>query len=129
MAIEKILVPIDFTPCSKRALDYALAVADECGAEVEVVYVWRPCGIFAETREGLEMEQLLTAAEYDHEARVCGRLEFGDEPCSIILAILQHERFDLLILGVDEEQGRGHVAEELKKTAPCAVIAMPAKAA
>jgi nucleotide-binding universal stress UspA family protein len=129
MPIEKILVPIDFTPCSRRALDYALAMADECGAEVEVVYVWRPQGIFAETPEGVAMEELLTAAEYDHAARVCGRLEFGDEPARIILAILEHEPFDLVVIGEDEEDGHGHVVADVKTTARCAVIAMPAKAA
>ena len=88
--IERILVPVDFSPSSDAALDYALKVADECGAEVEVLYVWRPrdpgdeTAIFADTREGLAMEQRLSAAESGHSARVCGRLEFGGEPSSVI---------------------------------------------
>jgi nucleotide-binding universal stress UspA family protein len=129
MTIEKILVPIDFTPCSQAALAYALAMADACGAEVELVYVWRPHGIFAESPEGLAMEQILSAAEYDHEARVSGRLEFGDEPSRAILAILERERFDLVVMGRDDNEGHGHVVADVSRTAPCAVIAMPAKAA
>lgn len=128
MTIEKILVPVDFSPSSEAALRYALSMADSCGAEVDVVHVWRPRGIFAETPEGIAMEQILTAAEADHEARVCGRLEFGDEPSRVILEILRQERFDLVVLGLDAERG-GHVIEHVSKTAPCAVVAMPAHAA
>lgn len=128
MGIEKILVPVDFTPASDAALDYALTMADACGAEVEVLHVWRPSAppsteshIFADTREGLEMERRLSAAESAHLARVSGRLEFGEEPSEVILSILQHERFDLVVMGLD-----GHVSSLVSKTAPCKVVALRA---
>jgi hypothetical protein len=121
---------VDFTPCSDAALDYALAVADECGAEVEVLHVWRPreaeggaSAIFADTPEGVAMEQRLSAAESDHPARVCGRLEFGEEPSSVIVDILERERFDLVVLGLEGEGG--HVNAHVAKTAPCKVVTRP----
>ena len=121
MAIEKILVPIDFTPASDAALSYALMIADETGAEVEVLYVWQPTAIFADSPEGVAMEQRLSAAELEHHAaRVCGRLEFGDEIERVILAILEREQFDLVVMGADE--GDSHVAESVVKTAPCKVV-------
>ena len=121
MAIEKILVPIDFTPASDAALSYALAIADETGAEVEVLYVWQPSSIFADSPEGVAMEQRLSAAELEHRAtRVCGRLEFGDEVERVILAILARERFDLVVMGEDE--GERHVAETVARTSPCKVV-------
>jgi nucleotide-binding universal stress UspA family protein len=163
MAIDKILVPVDFSPCSDAALDYALAVADECGAEVEVLHVWSPrerktpipsgsadavdldeaptSEIFAETPEGVAMEQRLSAAEWKHPARVSGRLEFGEEPSLVILAILERERFDLVVMGSEGEGHRhgvrdrenaaesglenGHVAATVAKTAPCKVVTRP----
>jgi universal stress protein A len=158
MAIDRILVPVDFSPCSDAALDYALAVADACGAEVEVLHVWSPrerrtpipgsrdesaeeegptSEIFAETAEGLAMEQRLSAAEWAHPARVSGRLEFGEEPSTVILAILERERFDLVIMGREGEGHRhaprdpaqgpasGHVAATVAKTAPCKVVTRP----
>jgi nucleotide-binding universal stress UspA family protein len=162
MAIVKILVPVDFSPCSDAALDYALAVADECGAEVEVLHVWSPrerdrkmplsgdaraddvdedagptSAIFAETADGVAMEQRLSAAEWKHPARVSGRLEFGEEPSTVILAILERERFDLVVMGREGEGRRhaprdrdggaesGHVAATVAKTAPCRVITRP----
>ncbi len=160
MAIDKILVPVDFSPCSDAALDYALAVADECGAEVELLYVWSPrerktpiptgepaddvdaeegptSAIFAETPEGVAMERRLTEAEWKHAARVSGRLEFGVEASSVILDILEHERFDLVVMGREGEGHRhdrhdgeskhesGHVAASVAKTTACKVVTRP----
>lgn len=121
MRIEKILVPIDFTPASDAALSYALKIADETGAEVEVLYVWRPTAIFADSPEGVAMEQRLSAAELEHHAaRVCGRLEFGEEADRVILAILERERFDLVVMGADQQTR--HVAENVARTSPCKVV-------
>jgi nucleotide-binding universal stress UspA family protein len=145
---RKILVPIDFSPCSDAALRHALTIADENGAEVEVLYVWsvdepaarRGSAIFADTPQGIAMEELLSAAESDHALRICGRLEFGDEPSRVILEILERERFDMVVMGA-EGQGNnssssssneanrapdsGHVAANVVKTAPCKVITTP----
>jgi nucleotide-binding universal stress UspA family protein len=139
---RKILVPIDFSPCSDAALRHALTIADENGAEVEVLYVWcvgepaanRGSSIFADTPQGIAMEERLSAAESDHAVRICGRLEFGDEPSRVILEILERERFDMVVMGL-EGQGNsqsstpppesGHVAANVVKTAPCKVITTP----
>lgn len=154
---RKILVPIDFSPCSDAALRHALTIADENGAEVEVLYVWsvdepaarRGSAIFADTPQGIAMEELLSAAESDHALRICGRLEFGDEPSRVILEILEREPFDMVVMGA-EGQGNtsnnnmnsnstsnepnreghrapdsGHVVANVVKTAPCKVITTP----
>ncbi|AKU96951.1 hypothetical protein AKJ09_03615 [Labilithrix luteola] len=134
MPIDKILVPVDFSACSDAALAYALSMADECGAQVEVLHVWSPrdregraSTIFADTPEGIAMERALSAAESDHAARICGRLEFGEEPSSVILDILERERFDLVVVGRggrSKDQG-GHVSAHLEREAPCKVVALP----
>lgn len=155
---RKILVPIDFSPCSDAALRHALTIADENGAEVQVLYVWsvdepganRTATIFADTPQGIAMEERLSAAESDHAARICGRLEFGDEPSRVILEILERERFDMVVMGLEGQGNRqsnsqsnregdrpadsrapsdppesGHVAANVVKTAPCKVITTP----
>lgn len=129
MPIDKILVPVDFTAGSDAALAYALSMADECGAQVEVLHVWSPrdrraSTIFADTPEGMAMERALSAAESDHPARISGRLEFGEEPSSVILDILERERFDLVVMGRGANDG-GHVASHLEREAPCTVVALP----
>jgi universal stress protein A len=131
-SIARILVPIDFSPCSDVALDWALTVADACGAEVEVLHVWsprdpraRPCAIFAETPEGLALEERLSAAECEHAARVSGRLEFGEEASNVIIEILRREPFDLVVLGRHGDGAcpfGGHVATKVATVAPCTVV-------
>ena len=96
--------------------------------------------IFAETPEGAAMEQRLTDAEMNHAARVSGRLEFGDEASSVILGILERERFDLVVMGIEGEGRRrerhepedgqsdresGHVAASVVKTTACKVVTRP----
>ena len=111
---RKILVPIDFSPCSDAALRHALTLADENGAEVEVLYVWcvdepaanRGGSIFADTPQGIAMEERLSAAESAHAVRICGRLEFGDEPSRVILEILERERFDMVVMGLEGQGNR-----------------------
>lgn len=125
---RRILVPIDFSPCSDAALGLALEIADEGDTEVDVLYVWsprepacRPSTIFADTPQGIAMQERLSAAESAHAARVCGRLEFGDEPSTVILAILHREQFDMVVLG----GAAGRVAACVTKTAPCKVVSTP----
>lgn len=129
MGIGKILVPVDFTPASDAALAYALAMADAHGAEVELLHVWQPSSlresvahIFAESPEGVAMERRLSAAETTGRlARVCGRLEFGGEPSEVILAILEREPFDLVVMGHDEQ-----VSSRVTRTARCKVVTLRA---
>jgi nucleotide-binding universal stress UspA family protein len=40
--IHRILVPTDFSPHSKQALDRALTLAERMGASVDVLHVWEP---------------------------------------------------------------------------------------
>lgn len=137
-SIEKILVPVDFSSSSDAALDYALSVAHETGAEVEVLHVWSPAGpdgpptIFAETPQGAEMERRLSAAEAGRAVRVSGRLEFGEEPSHVILSILERERFDLVVMGSEGDGAdrapaapRGHVATCVAHGAKCTVVTLP----
>ncbi len=145
--VRRILVPIDFSVCSDAALKQALAIAADGGddVEVEVLYVRpvrqrvRESAFFADTPQGIAMEQRLSAAECAHAARVSGRLEFGDEPSSVILEILDREGFDMVVMGIegvgnrrnaanatsDETPPSGHVAANVAKLARCKVVTMP----
>src|SRR4051794_29562655 len=41
MAFKHLLVPVDFTDASARALDYALELAGKLGAEVSIVHAYQ----------------------------------------------------------------------------------------
>lgn len=133
---NRILVPVDFSGPSDAALDYALAMADESGAEVELLHVWSPResdnddgdsapSIFADTPQGVAMAERLTEAEYVHPARVSGRLEFGEEPSQVILDILEREPFDLVVMGrTGDAPESGRIARSVTRTAPCQVVTL-----
>ena len=40
--LKKILVPIDFSEASRRALEQALQLGKVCGAQVDLLHVWEP---------------------------------------------------------------------------------------
>src|SRR5688572_15691650 len=124
--MARILVPMDFSPCSDGALAYALSIANTSEAEVEIVYVWTApprSGIFADTHEGVAMEKRLSSASATSRVSVSGRLEFGTEPATVILEILEREAFDLVVLGREREPGP--VATNIARTARCRVVTIP----
>jgi nucleotide-binding universal stress UspA family protein len=124
--MTRILVPMDFTPCSDGALAYALEIANTCDAEVEIVYVWTASpksGIFADSPQGIAMEKRLSAACESSRVAVSGRLEFGEEAADVILDILERESFDLVVLGREREPGP--IATNIARTARCQVVTIP----
>src|SRR5437899_12901449 len=46
--VQKILVPVDFSECSRKALQYAIAFAKQFGAELNLLYVEEPYPIIAD---------------------------------------------------------------------------------
>ena len=40
--IRRILVPVDFSTCSRAALEYAAVIARRFGSGVDVLHVWEP---------------------------------------------------------------------------------------
>ncbi len=67
LAIKSILVPVDFSDPSKKALKYAAALAGQFGAKLSLLYVIEPLGTpdfmrsFPLIMEGEEMEETCKA--------------------------------------------------------------------
>ncbi len=38
----RLLVPVDFSPCSARAVDQAIALAEQLGGSIELLHAWNP---------------------------------------------------------------------------------------
>ncbi len=57
-SLKRILVPLDFSPCAFRALDYALMLAEAFEASLILLHVVEPAGfgVSSETEEQLESE-------------------------------------------------------------------------
>jgi nucleotide-binding universal stress UspA family protein len=138
----RILVPIDFSPSSRTALDYAADMAARFGAALDVLYVWQPphghtsgqpaLEDFARTYFGHEMALVLERLEARHLRDVHGRLEAGDASHTILDVAVQG--YDLIVLGIHcpaRLSGLRHlvhpsVAARVVERAPCPVLTVRA---
>jgi universal stress protein A len=137
--IHRILVPIDFSPCSTAAFEYALGLAGPLGAEVVALHAWEPplhVGVdtlvfipegppeslskVAHDTAAREMERFLIG----HGDRARGRVEIG-APVEVILA--ESRDYDLIVMGTHGRSGIAHlllgsVAERIVRRATCPVL-------
>jgi universal stress protein A len=139
--ISRILVPVDFSPCSRAALDYAAELADRSDARVEVLHVHEPASYVApplavlqtslprradETRGDVLRElQGFVGHAHDH---VGVRVENG-LPGDVIAAVAKQGSFDLIVMGTHGRSGferalLGSVAETVMRRAPVPVLTL-----
>jgi len=150
MSQKRILVPVDYSPSSKLALEWALTLADGMDASVHVVHTWevppylRPdltvwSGEISETladhtRAEAEkgMREFLVAADIDGRPNVTSQVTAGT-PYATILALVREQGFDLVAMGTHGRTGVAHlllgsVAEKVVRHAPCPVLTIRAPA-
>jgi nucleotide-binding universal stress UspA family protein len=151
--VTRILVPIDFSPPARAALQYARFLADKLGASVEVLHVFEPPGYvgpdtlallpitaghheWGETKAEVErqVEQFLAEAAGSPVTRTV-RVEAG-EPSDAILRVAAEDRADLVVMGTHGRTGLsrlliGSVAEAVLRRSSCPVLTLrlPTKAA
>ena len=125
-AIRNILVPVDFSPSSKLALDYASMLAEKYSAKVRIFHAWevpaflRPdltvwsgelSGTLADSVK-LAAEQAMT--EFVKAANVSGRKEVTTElvsgaPAATVLSALEAGTYDLVVMGTHGRTGLSHL--------------------
>lgn len=140
MRIRKILIPTDFSDCSKSALDRAFFLARHYAAEVHFLHVVvlhddNPLAVSAFPESEEIHRQLATAAEEllgkiragvpDLETVTHVRRGLAAAPAILDLAL--HEDIDLIVLGAHGRRGwrrflLGSVAEEVVRLANCPVL-------
>jgi universal stress protein A len=152
-SVTRVLAPIDFSPSSRAALEYATFLAGSFGAELIVLHVWEPPGYVGpdtlallpvtaehpgvdQTRAEVsrEVEQLLAKAT-SRPKQVGVRIEAG-EPSDAILAAARDGGADLIVMGTHGRTGLsrlliGSVAEAVlrRSTCPVVTIRVPSKVA
>ncbi|HEX8438477.1 universal stress protein [Archangium sp.] len=138
--IQRILVPVDFSETSKRALDYAYLFANRFDAKLDVLHVWRPSEYAGDemvvmTRSEPELTlstYLRNHADQQLSAFLEGvphsqqMLESG-EPALVIAKVAAEGKYDLVIMGTHGRTGLSHmmvgsVAEKVVRLAPCPVL-------
>lgn len=148
MTLERILVPVDYSQCSRAALRFAIDLARRFGASLDVVHVWdRPSYVgdailaHTEPRSGKSLifliqenaqrdfDEFLAQAPIDPDVRHEQRLLSGD-PASALLHELKQGRHDAVVVGTHGRTGLSHallgsVAEKLARLSPVPVVTVP----
>lgn len=137
--IKKILVPVDFSECARKALQYAIPLAKEHNAAITLLYVMTPpayvggefgiadYGFERETRAGSEKALArLVVDEVRGEVSADTVVRSGSPAVEIIEAAKQIAA-DLIIVSTHGHTGLKHVflgsvAEHVVRRAPCPVL-------
>jgi nucleotide-binding universal stress UspA family protein len=144
---KKILVPIDFSNCSRAALSHAMTLAEQLGASVDALYVAEVPAFRAEPRvvsEGGsatlreyaleaaqgELDAFMNQLEPSQRKKVSARLDVG-RPRDAVLEHAKRDRYDLIVMGTHGRTGRAHsfagsLTESVVRTAPCPVLTVRA---
>jgi nucleotide-binding universal stress UspA family protein len=142
--INRILVPVDFSGCSREGLRYAIGFANEFGAKIVLVHatylgyiywsegtaLYDVRGLQEATRESAErlMRKLVRATKF---GRVRYETAFTDgSPALDICDFAKTHGVDLIITSTHGFTGLKHVligsiAERVVRHAPCSVLVVP----
>jgi nucleotide-binding universal stress UspA family protein len=142
--ITRILAPVDFSPCSRAALEYALELGERMEAPVDVLHVTEPSGYIG--AEALTLIPVAARAGALGESRdellhdlhgFLGpmrtrarrvRLEPG-LPADVIAAVARDGKYDLVVMGTHGRSGLsrlavGSVAEAVMRRAQVPVLTL-----
>jgi nucleotide-binding universal stress UspA family protein len=137
--IRRILLAVDFSPDSDRAVELTAGLAKRLGAHVDVVHALNlPQDHFASLAAfGIEMEQKIRATVTEALDAVGLRLEKSEVPVTLITRpgrpsfviseVAKESGCQLIVMGSRGRSGLAHVllgsvAERTLRLAPCAVL-------
>lgn len=139
--LDRILVPVDFSPCSEKALIHAKALAAQFGAQLvllNVVEPFSPTGDLALDLARINIDQEKTAKDsLESYRRAAGKgtkaIVRTGSPARAITEEARHLAADLLVIATHGRTGLAHVAlgsvaERVIRHAPCPVLVIREKA-
>lgn len=139
LTIKQILVPVDFSPCARKALAYALPFAKTYGATITLLHVVEPIYLAGEygVIDAAEIEASLrqggqtalekfVAEEIPAGIRAATSLRVGS-PAREVVQAAKDLPADLLVISTHGRTGLGHVllgsvTERVVRAAPCPVL-------
>jgi universal stress protein A len=136
--LKRILVPVDFSDCSKKALAYAVPFAKQFGAEIVLTHVVHPFipapeltpiqtdAIIAEMRGGGKSELEKLRLSITDDVKITTVLRVGHPAHEIVKAAAETDA-DLILLSTHGRTGLGRVffgsvAEHVTRYARCPVL-------
>jgi universal stress protein A len=143
--LKKILVPIDFSPMSKQAFQFALRFAERFGCEIILLHVVEPetaiagtplaVDIFAQPEEDTSAAKAelacLAASSHKHANSFTSAVRIGHAPNEITKAAKEMD-VDLIVIATHGYTSWRHLcigstAERVVRTAPCPVLVIREK--
>lgn len=146
--IKRVLVPIDFSPPSMKALDYAADFAKPLGAELCVLFVIEPIyyavpdlagaaagsvgGLLDEQRKSAKQQLERLQTRYARRNIKLRALQQTGTPYQAIVDAAKTLRADLIVMSTHGRTGVSHmlmgsVAERVVRTAVCPVLTIRVK--
>lgn len=142
-AIKRILVPVDFSPMSRAALDHALRLGQALGATVEVLHVHESAYTGFDTlvilpldlpsqrweqQRGQILRELGSFLGPDRDRVLAVKVEPG-VPADVIPEVAREGEVDLIVMGTHGRGGLsrlvvGSVAEAVMRKAHCPVMTL-----
>jgi nucleotide-binding universal stress UspA family protein len=129
--VKKILYPTDFSSYSNQAYFHAVALAENHGASLTVLFVYSTNGSTPEVHDEVSNEaywkrQLEQIRPINGNIPVHHVLLEGDAPTEIV-RYAQDAAMDLIVMGTHGRTGlerllMGSVAEKVMRDAPCSVL-------
>ncbi len=140
IALEKILVPTDFSACSDAAVKYGREMCRAFGASLHLLHVvqdpytqpWAaeafpaPLGEMLNQWQEQARQRLATLLPAEEQAGVTTATVVGS-PFNEIVRYAEEQQIDLIVIGTHGRGGLGHmllgsVAEKVVRKAPCPVL-------
>jgi universal stress protein A len=136
--LNKILVPVDFSECSDKALEYAISFAKEFKAELTLLHVLEPCPPAAEMYPmpvgSLAQGQADLSALFEMvgDSIACKTLVRSGSPHTQIVNAAKELEIDLIIISTHGHTGvtraiLGSTTEQVVRRAPCPVLVVRKK--
>jgi nucleotide-binding universal stress UspA family protein len=145
MSAKKILVPVDFSEPSRRALSWAFEYAQKFPSEIHILHVVERNLRFSDLGAGIdklkeELEGIKARSEAElarlakSDQALVGRIKqhiANGKPASEIIRIATEQGADLIVMGTHGLTGVGRVligsvAEQVVRRAPCTVVTVKA---
>jgi nucleotide-binding universal stress UspA family protein len=129
MEFRKILVPVDFSDHSRRALECAIALARSCKAKLVIVHAYLDIPTVMREQGTHQLFQWVSVAR-DAGLEADGSLSRAS-PAAAIEKAARSAGADLIVMGTHGYTGLKHailgsVAERTIRTAPCPVVVVRA---
>lgn len=143
---KRILVPIDFSECSRVAVRQAIDLAEKYGAALELFHAYEPPYYVGDVLIQIPDKPALSVHDYIRESaqKLLDEMLSGIEgldkvphasdlvagvPADAILEKCQSVEYDLIVMGTHGRRGLSHllmgsVAERVIRQAPCPVLVL-----